>query len=398
MNSKRKISYKNVFFLFFSVYEIYNLLNITMFYEYLPQTMTTFFMFAAIGIVVLKFICNPKCGYMEFAWTIVIVLASLLISYLSGYRGIVIIFCLIIAAQNMNMDKIVKRYCTISATIMIITVLSSQIGIIENVVWKSAASGIVRYGFGYIYPTDFCSCVFFLVCAYIYLDREEDFNIVTFGAMLGIAYVTYRFCHTRLDSLCIVFATFVYTFLKLRQGKALNRILKRISYILIPLFAVCSIYITMIYDGTNPYMVGLNILASNRLAYGKQGIQDYGFSLFGQYVAMRGHSVKSENAVGDLFYLDCSYLNIALRYGTVCLVVICALLVFLIYRQYQKGDRVVPALIILIGINSMISHHLFDGYTNIFIFTVLTNTSSCLEKKINRMKIPKVCIGSKRIF
>ena len=398
MNSKKVISYENVFFLFFSVYELYNLLNITMFYKYLPQTMTTFFMLAAIGMVILKFVYNTKCGYTEFAWTVVIVLAASMISYLSGYRGIVITFCLIIAAQNMSMDKIVKRYFAISVTVMLITVLSSQIGIIENAVWTSAASGIVRYGFGYIYPTDFVSCVFFLVCAYIYLNREEDFNIVTFGAMIGIAYVTYKFCHTRLDSLCIIFAAFVYVLLKLRQGKALNRILKCASYISIPLFAFCSIYTTMIYDGTNPYMAGLNILLSNRLFYGKQGIQNYGFSLFGQYVAMRGHSVKSENAVGEWFYLDCSYLNIALRYGMICLIVVCALLVFLIYRQYQKGDRVVPALIILIGINSMIAHHLFDGYTNIFLFAVLTNTSFCSEKKMTKLKIPKVCIGSKRIF
>lgn len=398
MKSKKAVSYEDIFFLFFSVYEIYNLLNITMFYKYLPQTMTTVFMFAAIGMVILKFIYNTRCGYAEFIWTIVIILVASLISYLSGYRGIVITFCLIIAAQNMSMDKIVKRYFTISITIMIIAVISSQIGIIENAVWTSAASGIVRYGFGYIYPTDFGSCIFFLICAYIYLNREEDFNVLTFGIMLGIAYVTYKFCHTRLDSLCIVFAAFVYVMLKLRRGKTLNKVLKRVSYFSIPAFAVTSIYMTIIYDGRNQYMAGLNILLSNRLLYGKQGIQNYGFSLFGQYVAMRGHSVKSENVVGDLFYLDCSYLNIALRYGLICLIVVCALLVFLIYRQYQKDDRVVPTLIILIGINSMIAHHLFDGYTNIFLFAVLTNTSFCLEKKINKVKIPKVCIGAKRIF
>jgi len=396
MNNDRKmISYENIFIIIFSIYEIYNLLNITMFYEYLPQSMTVVFLVLAIGLVALRLVYNTKCSYIEFAWTISILFSMLVISYLSGYRGIVIIFCFIIAAQNMSMDRIVRTYFRISFIIMSITILAAKLEIIENVVWSSSTTGIVRYGFGYIYPTDFVSCIFFLVCAYIFLKREEKFSFFSFAVMLGIAYVTYSFCNTRLDSLCIAIAAFTYMFLKIRKEKPISKIWRRISYFSIPLFAGLSIWTTMQYRTSNPFMLGLNVLLSSRLYYGKQGIQRYGFSLFGQYVAMRGHSVKSEGVVSDFFYLDCSYLNIALRYGIVCLIIVCALLVFFMHIQYKKEDRVVPAIIILIGLNSMIAHHLFDGYTNIFLFVVLANTSFGDERR-SRIRLPKISIKHRK--
>ena len=374
---KRSILRECLYLILFSLYLIYRFLAVTMFYIYVPSELSKFFLLSAVALAAYTLLDNDgvrigvsMIGYLAFP---VMVLTGV---YL-GYRGIITIICFIISAYGIPMGKIVKVYASISLAIIVITVISAWTGIVEDITWTVNWNNLVRsaqrHGMGFIYPTDFVSCVFYCLSAWLYLGQKHAFRLYRLLIIIGIAVLTYCYCLTRLDSGCILILGLVYIYLCKNRGKMISKWAQMICLLSVPLCACISIWATCAYDASVPGWAHLNSVLSNRLYYGQLGIERYGFSMFGQDVVMRGLSVLSADNQAEYFYLDCSYINILLRYGFVCLVMVCCMFVYQGIRSVKANNQAALILVSVVAINSIVGQHLFDGFSNIFAFTVLAN-------------------------
>ena len=88
-----------------------------------------------------------------------------------------------------------------------------------------------------------------------------------------------------------------------------------------PFWAAVSILATRLFDQENRAFSEINELFSGRLYLGQKGWDDFGLSLFGQTIDMVGFGGSIERP-DNYFFIDCSYMNVMLRYGIVFLVVL----------------------------------------------------------------------------
>ena len=126
------------------------------------------------------------------------------------------------------------------------------------------------------------------------------------------------------------------------------------------------------YDGNIPWMLKLNALFSNRLSLGRKAMDLFEFTWFGQYI--RNFSYAEGLTAGGYFYIDSSYLQIALMYGVLWFAVV--LFVFLVIgcRAKRQQDWTMVWILAFMAIHSVIEPRLIQLAYNPFILALLADT------------------------
>lgn len=140
------------------------------------------------------------------------------------------------------------------------------------------------------------------------------------------------------------------------------------TYIM-PVLVIFSIVLSYFYDSSAAFWKVLDSTLEARLAFGKQGFEDFGVKLFGQKIDMIGNGGTTKYQ-GEYFFLDCSYVNILLTWG---LILFCIVIGIHIYTcNKNKQDEYFLYAIAIIAINCVIAQHLMEIGYNPFPLALLT--------------------------
>lgn len=378
INSSKKIKASEaIFILALSIYLINQMMYTTMFYVYMKNGVTTLINIVALCLIVFKITILDKYSLKSLALIGILFIFSNLAFLKSGYKELFYLSIFVIGVKDVDFKKICKVYLYIGVLITIAAMIAVKLNIIEHIVYSR--NDKFRYSFGSVYPTDFAARIFFLCATYSYL-KNEKLNLTDSIIFILIGSFTMYFCDARLDSISI----FILSILPIisiniyNKKKYIGRVVKYILVLAVPVSAILSIVITNMYSPNNSFTVFLNQVFTGRLGQGKRGILEYGFSLFGQKVDMIGNGGVN-GGVTNYFFIDSSYLYIALKYGVIMLFLICIYYLFFIRKRLKKGDILLPVLIVIVGINSIIAHHLIDIAYNPFVlvfFSSIYNTRS----------------------
>lgn len=363
---------ERLFLLVFFFYVAFDSLQTTMFGVGGPLITAVKFLLA--GCVLLKIITFDRYAKTELWFSAWLMVVSVAVLVFSGYKEVFYFSVILLGAKNVPFVKIIKVYLLVTVAVLVSAFIASRLDIIEDLVYIRELVG-ERNSFGTIYPTDFAAHIFFLLSAGYYVIRKK---LQTYHIILGFIICTtvYYYCDTRLD--CITMALLllgVWIIQRKDNGICDDGNKKSIFDYLqknAPWFGVAG-FATM-YVLSWLYMPNVSIfqfidtLLSSRLQLGNQGLQEYGFSLFGQPVLMNGNG-GSVIAPADYFFIDSSYLAIYLCYGVVFL----ALILFIHYSCCKKyaGDRYYLLIMTVIVINCMIAHHMIDLAYNPFYLALL---------------------------
>lgn len=385
-NNQIKIS-ELMFFIGFSVYLTVIILNTTMFNVYIKDFMWKIATLSAIIMCSVKMIFFDNYSLKNLFKILIIFITIFIASVVSGYSSILYLAIFIIASKDVSFRKIVKIYFYITLIIVLGAMLCERLGIIEQIIYYR--NGRPRYAFGSIYCTDFAAHIFYLILSYCYI-KGKRINFIDILIFIMLAFLVNYYNGARLDSICIFGVALYFTYLKIKQ-KILKRndeyvkiglLSKYLLVILVPMCAIVSLVVTNSYNSANNLTVILNNIFNHRLELGKKGIEMYGLKLFGQQVAMNGYG-GTNNLMSKYFFIDNSYVHIALRYGVVILFVICIYFMCLNYRILKNNNIFIPIIIGFIAINSLVAHHFIDLSYNPFILCFFTNIDSdCKLKKI----------------
>lgn len=293
----------------------------------------------------------------------------------SRYELLITLVLLVVGAQGISFRKIIRIYFVAGIILMAVMITAAETGVIENLIYHQTGRR-PRIAFGSLYPTDFSAHVFYLCLAWGYL-RKDKIKTVELAAFLLCGVGVYVFCDARMNASGLAFFALFLAYRKVRlyyaarKGKIyeLNRLMQWLMIISVPLCAGIFTLLTVGYQEGNPFWEKLNRLTTARLAYGKIGITQYGFSWFGQYIPMVG-SGGGTDPRPDYFFIDSSYVNILLCMGTIVFCLVCILCVSLSLRAYRQGDVVFLIVLLFMALQCTIEHHMLEIAYNPFLLAV----------------------------
>ncbi|MGG7142773.1 hypothetical protein ACQPVP_04840 [Clostridium nigeriense] len=375
-NSRIKMELSDlIYYIAYFLYLTKMVITTTMFNEHLGRIVTVPITLICLGLLLIKILLLNEYSKKNFIIMGILTLCAGLTYINSSYNDLIFLVLFIIGANNVNFKNIVKIFLAVRISILLIAMLSAKLGLIEDIIY--IREGKIRQSFGSLYPTDFAAGVFFIALAYLYIKCEKlKIRDVIIFVFLGIG-VSY-FCDARVDSICI-FGIAIYSLFKVMYNKKENlKINKFLNVILSSSMIICtafSIIISIIYNNSNKIMLFLNKLLSNRLELAKKGIDKYGFTLFGQRVDMVGNGGSTSVNPTEYFFIDSSYLFVALRYGMIALIIFCILFTIYIKKTIDLGEITIAFIIMIIAINSIVAHRLLDIAYNPFLLVFFAKIS-----------------------
>lgn len=304
-----------------------------------------------------------------------VVICTMLSCYYSRTVNAFILILLVFGSRDIEFEKILKMYLAVVGTLMVLAFVASQIGIIENL--QYVQRGRIRNSFGIIYPTDFASHVFYCMTAIFYLMRNK-LKIIYYVIAIGVAGLLYYFCDTRLDSLSILLVAFLFcmenvmehtSWIKEGTVRIWRAFWQKIGVYSMPLAAMVSIGVTLLYRGDDSRWVYINDFLSHRLELGKNMYDAYGIRLFGQDIEMVGFG-GSVTDVQDYNFVDCSYVYVLMVNGILFLVILIAL--YVLNCKSREQDEYFLCCIVAMSLNCMIAHHILQVEYNIWLLSVMT--------------------------
>lgn len=318
---------------------------------------------------------NRKIGVLEFVLAVMIIYSFMMSYQNAGYGILLDTMLLILGAKDISYRLIVKTYIAVKVPIIFLTIICSKIGIVTNLIYNQ--HGRIREALGFVYPTDFAAQIFFVFIAWVCL-REIKISYLELIVMLVIAGILKRYCDARCSVLCIVLLVVWITFLKCMQHISVNykviywgKCIFRGSALASPyLFTLFMILASRFYNPENEILKKINKLINNRLLLGNKGFEDYDSSLYGQYITMIGNGGTTEQPKNYNF-LDCSYVNMWLRFGGLVFIVVLLIISYLMLKNWN--NILLIGIIVLICLHSIIEHHLFEFYYNIMILLPLAH-------------------------
>lgn len=323
----------------------------------------------SVFFLVLKLFIYKEFKIKNICVYVILAIVSTVVFLQTSYGVLLELSLMVILAEDVQLDTIVKVYVKYSFIFLVLTFISTKIGLIEDLTFIRLAGGtgaknIVRHAFGTIYPTDFSQHVFYLVLSYVYL-KKGILNLIEKTGIVFVAAFVYYYCYARLDTvslLILLLLTILYPILKT------SSIFKKIAPFSLVIGALISTAMSFMFSASSRVLVLLNHLLSSRLSLAHTAIEMYGIKPFGQFIEMTGFGGTQDiKSIDNYFFIDSSYIRILLCFGIITMVII-----FGIYTVWLKKNADVLMLIIftVIAINTIVVHHFIDFVYNPFLLVL----------------------------
>lgn len=385
--------WENVYLIIYGVIVAHDFLDATMFRIQWPPKFGLVLYFAIMAYTLAMLCFNNKYSKKELICAGV-VLAAFVIAAVAGDNSFLFeVGFLIVGAKNIHFDRILKVFFGVSLVILAAAMICSQAGMIENLVYPSVRGG-VRQCFGTIYPTDFAAHVFYMAMAALCMNnrRIHIADIVIVGA-LGV--FVYKACSAFTGTMTLGLAAIGMIVVmivqrRLEQKDKLegtdaplgwwNGLLQFLT--LAPVFfAALFIGMVHLYRPESAFWAKLDQILSLRLSVSAEGTANYAYRLFGQHVEEFGNG-RSIETREHYFFLDDSYLRMALIYGIVILIVVLLMMIIIANRAVRYQRCMLYLAMLLIALHCFMEQHLLEMAFNPFILGMFADMN--WERKIHQ--------------
>jgi hypothetical protein len=286
-------------------------------------------------------------------------------------------FLLLFGARGFSFRKLMKWYTIVIEILFMITVVASQTGYVENLIYDFEDRNI-RISFGFTYPTIFAAHLFFLFLCLWYLAGDR-WNLILAILSLLASCLVYIGSEARLSSICFLALAVILVLRKIKirwmckQGEhyKMNHIFARVLALTPIVCAFMMHMLSLLYSSDIKWMVQLNQLITNRLSLAKKGIEVYGFHLWGSSIPMIGMGGSVETRV-NYFYLDSIYIQVSLIAGLVMLGIVLIVLFEAGYKAKASQEWILLWVLAFTGIHCLIEEHLLSIAVCPFLFAAST--------------------------
>ncbi len=391
METKKTDWWEITYLVIYGMILTYNFLTTTVFPIPYPQGLRHI-LFGMLVLYVLAKVIWLRCySKKELIFSALILIAFIIPAVVAGYTFLLEIGFLIVGAKKVNLDKILTVYVVIGIAIMAAAFWASQTGrIVDLISWKGTQ---IRHSFGILYTTDFAAHVFYLILAGACI-HNRTVSIPAMIIPLFFALFVWKECYASTSFICI--SLFVVMMFAIKcfglRTKPVPFGRWKYAFTSVPIVCCVGFYALLeAYQRSGSAILDkLNDLLNNRLSLSVAGENFYGYTFFGQPVLEIGNG-GVDNLVIYYFFLDNSYVSIAMKYGIILLFVVLLILVFIGVRNMKAGRWLVVAAVIMFSIHSVMEHHLLELAYNPFLFALLAELSYDKIKQENSIFLIDVC-------
>ncbi len=309
------------------------------------------------ALAVIRYLCAEEYNIKRIVAAFVIYLISAHAVKINQYDEILMMLLLMIGAWGISFRKLIRVYFVTVLIIFVCVVAASQLGWIEELVYKSRGG---RRAFGFTYPTRFASHVFFLMLWYWYL-RDRKLRYQEAFLALGAGIFVQLCSKARLNAVMLIMLAAVmlwqtFSFRRAEQRGTEYQMNSWLSSLLVlsPIGASLVINVmTVLYSADSALWKSLDSLMSSRLVLTQKAMDIYGICLWGQEITLSGNGGLGKTA-SKYFYIDSAWMQFSVQYGLVMLVILLVLFWIVGIRARKYGNWIILWILALVSLHSMI--------------------------------------------
>lgn len=237
---------------------------------------------------------------------------------------------LVVAAVGLSAKKILVVWLSFNLPILIATIVSSKIGILEN--WIEV--GRNREFLGFVWTTTPVMIFSYAVFEYLVLKRGK-LGVFSIVLICSVNIWLFMKTNTRFSFLIIFGVLAVFSLYNNSDGIKRLVVESKSGFVALPWFCCAMVYTASVYyESSNVIMYKVNRVLSNRLAQCNYSFTIYPLKPFGQVIEF----VQTRFATPDnpATYVDTAYLQLLLRYGWLALIAFLVVSSMIIWRAYKE--------------------------------------------------------------
>ncbi|MDD5853762.1 MAG: hypothetical protein PUD03_06700 [Lachnospiraceae bacterium] len=336
---------------------------------------------AALGVVavVRLFVFKLHREY-QFWMAVFFAVCSIISFVVSGYVFLLPLAALMLAVVKLPQQMIYRTAFAVQGFVLLVALLGVQTGAIDDLIYYTERDGI-RHSFGIVYPTDFATHLVFLVFL-LYVVHSAGKKMQTIFAIIISLGVSYFYCSAKCSVVVLVLLLFLILWdtvcLKWNRVKWINILHQIVSWakiVAMPLLVVLSVIMTWLYNDQNPYMAWINGFLTNRLSMGQKILSEHGLNLFGKELDLTGAGASLGYDIG-YYFIDNGYLMIAVRYGAILLLILCAFYVYTMIRCKKTSAYRLMNVLFLIAVQAVMEHHMIEVWLDVFLLSAVLDLSA----------------------
>jgi hypothetical protein len=304
-------------------------------------------------------------------WSKIVCLLVFVVSIIIGYNTeslffMFFFFASVYGAKGLAYPDILKAYFRTSFIFCISILTLCYFGFVKNKIdyaigREMLAGAAERNSFGYAWPTDLASHIFFILLTF-WIVKKGRLSVINILSFLCVTYWLLIYTDARLGCGCILLLLLfsVYLYFQSRIPSLLNVLFGTWTVLWIPLLLFGSLWSTINYDSSSIIWMGIDVLLSGRLGIGQEMLDYKGVTFFGQTVEMNGGDVSA----GEYSYIDSSFLQSMIIYGIVFSALLIIAYMCVSYKAYKRKDYVFLCAVIISGISGFVAQHFLQIFMN----------------------------------
>ncbi len=313
--SKRYSRSEILFLTAYSLWLIFEVLNLTYFRQMMPLSDIRQGVRKLVYLLlILKLYDDNELDAGTLAGLAVIAV-TYLICRRAEITDLFVSVCFIVSMRNVDYRKVFRVTIILQLLIMAATVTTSISGLLPNELWTGPDMR-ERYDWGYTYCTYGSHIAMFL--SLLYMSLKKTLKLWQALLLFGFNYLWARGTMTNTDLYLFIFSI-AGTYLLGRMQLAFdNKRIEKLCFFLIGIIVpATALTAQVIYDGSEALWLKANLFFNGRLKLGHDGLDEYGIPLLGRKIRWVGAGSKKKHPDWIYNYVDCSYLKYAIHYGII---------------------------------------------------------------------------------
>lgn len=264
-------------------------------------------------------------------------------------------------------DRVFRAYLEVACVTVIFTLLLYAVGIYE---YDASFSGRgVRLYLGFTYTTFLANYFFHFLLMYYSLKKKE-IGIVDTCLVLAMNQVIYVLTDTNAVYYEVYLFLIFLWILKLWKRPFKTKAFSIGTIVAMPTMCILAFFMSVRYNASKPIWVVLNTLLTGRLSLAHNAIEEYGLTLFGSDIVWVTGRYSIERTE-DYFYVDSSYINIALTFGVIVLILVLIGFCVLSHKATKEQKYVLCISLILLAVHSFSDPQLLELRYNPFLLLLV---------------------------
>lgn len=349
---------EELFFVSYIIFMFFSVLMHSLYYRYFVGYYKFIVLFCVI-LLFLKEISHKRISSRSMVGALVMSFITILLVIKgtgNAQLSFACVFVFAYAARNIDFYKICKITLFLTLSLLLLVIISSFLGIIQNyhVIQDGSRH---RYFLGFRYALNAPALLVNAIFLHTYIRKEKSkiFDIILF---LLASFLLFFATNSRLTFGLSMIGLLISLVIKVRKDNFTK--FKKLSFLLIPSYVVCfliSIWLSLNYSESIPWMRELNTIFGSRLKFGRNSLLLYGVKLFGLgNVGWVGNGLDAygNKSHGSYLYVDNMYIQLLQRYGFVFIILFLILATIVMIQCYKRKDYLLTILFALIALHGLI--------------------------------------------